>query len=234
MSGTRSSERDHAARAGRGRASPAASSALRPNGLSHSTAFPASSAGATCVAVQERRRVHRDQVDIGHARRARGRGVVAGRHDVDDLAAVGLRRTPARRPERRTADPRSRCAPAAHSPHSLPTVGSGSAHRRRRDGSGRNQWPSGPMPNANSTVPMPTSPPSANADHERDQLEHASARSTAGDRAPRSRSSDRRADPDRARRRCRAPCRTPSPRCRRAASPTATRALCDLGEHVER
>ena len=37
----------------------------------------------------ERRRVHRDEIDVGPGEERTPRVLVAGRHDVDDLAALG-------------------------------------------------------------------------------------------------------------------------------------------------
>ena len=57
-----------------------------PNGLSHSTCLPCSSAASTCAAVQERRRVDRHQVDIRAGAQGEARGLVARRDHADDRA----------------------------------------------------------------------------------------------------------------------------------------------------
>ena len=107
--------------------------------------------------VQERRRVHRHEVDPRIGDRRRDGGLVASRDDRDDLDSFGRRE--ARCDHTRAeagADHRDPESPRRHSPStSCESAGTGRWNRRTA------KWVTGPRERAMSGVPTPTLPPSS-------------------------------------------------------------------------
>src|ERR1700737_4792763 len=114
---------------------------------------------ANVTGVQKWRRVHRHEVETGAAAQLVDRGVVTRGDDVDDFAS--LRCGERRRDDTRT-EPGADHADAHAGGHSPSAAsGSGSVASTPRWKRARKKWPSGPIANANSTVPPPTLPPTA-------------------------------------------------------------------------